>query len=549
MKRIVKVEIFLVCFMVFFWWNMALAGPLHEELESISPDISKIRGLIKAGADVNEPYRGITGLSYPLHMAIISASDDKLRLVKTLLDAGARVDVRDDVGATPLHTAATTNAPEIIKLLIRHGARVDATDKNGDTPLHYAAGNSAYEAAKVLIENGADVMKKNKKGNTPLHELDILGDDSNATKNTLLLAGLLIDKGADPNAKGDLGRTPLFTVMESTELYELLVKRGARLDVRDRLGGTLLHKVTGGLYEKGIEGLVRWLVKKGIPVDVKDKDGNTPLMDAAENGKVKKARTLLELGANPKEKNKKGETSLHKAALYASMFPAKMDIIKILLEKGADRSVRTSEGKLPLDYAYNQKVKELLSRGIKKENTKEAAQDLSGLIREVAKELSIMIDEKGRAYVKAFKEAREADDLGSVYSISDLNSKIASMKKYERASYEFLDIFRNAQDVAGQLAKKKGLPREYRGELYKEIKKVLDAKDASKAEPRLSLDIELARSLKKQYQVLKDTWGKWSLDRRQRRINFKSADIQERVISAFQQADRAKKRLQQFLQR
>lgn len=251
MKRAIKFTLFLMSFLLTLGLHSAEAGPLHEELESLSPDIAKIKNLIKNGADVNEPFRGITGLSYPLHMAIISESDNKPAVVKVLLEAGARVDVRHDLGGTPLHTAATTNAPEIVRLLLKYGASAGVTDNNGDTPLHYAAGNSAYQAAKVLIKAGADVMKRNKKGNTPLHELDLLGDENKATENTLMFAELLIRNGVDLNARSELGRTPLFTVMESTELYDLFLKKGARFDMRDRLGKTVLHKVRGGLGGEG----------------------------------------------------------------------------------------------------------------------------------------------------------------------------------------------------------------------------------------------------------------------------------------------------------
>ncbi|GHG89088.1 ankyrin repeat domain-containing protein [Comamonas sp. JC664] len=57
------------------------------------------------------------------------------RLYQELLDAGAPIDARDDIDATPLHRAASYGHVPIAELLLSRGAEVNAIDGLGRTPL------------------------------------------------------------------------------------------------------------------------------------------------------------------------------------------------------------------------------------------------------------------------------------------------------------------------------------------------------------------------------------------------------------------------------
>lgn len=55
-------------------------------------------------------------------------------MVKLLLDHGAKVDLADNAGVTPLMRAARRNE-SIVRLFFHHNASVDKQDANGQTAL------------------------------------------------------------------------------------------------------------------------------------------------------------------------------------------------------------------------------------------------------------------------------------------------------------------------------------------------------------------------------------------------------------------------------
>lgn len=80
---------------------------------------------------------------------------------------------------------------------------------------------------------------------------------------------------------------------------------------------------------------IQYLIEHGAQVNAKDKNGNTPLNTALEGASTKEkeifatVKALVDNGADPRIKNKKGET-----ALYILRTPAKFDpAVKAELEK------------------------------------------------------------------------------------------------------------------------------------------------------------------------------------------------------------------------
>jgi ankyrin repeat protein len=112
----------------------------------------------------------------PLHLAAIEGD---VTTVRALLDAGAKVNARDETplpdgkvysrGQTPLHLAVESGKTAVSRLLLDRGAEVNAADEIGKrTPLHYAAWDGGAELIELLLSRKADRTAKDKDGRTPL---------------------------------------------------------------------------------------------------------------------------------------------------------------------------------------------------------------------------------------------------------------------------------------------------------------------------------------------------------------------------------------------
>ena len=73
--------------------------------------------------------------------------------VRTLIAAGASVDLKNEYGMTALKLAAGRNHQDIVKLLVAGGADKAAKDMYGHTAHHYAKQNKHLETAELLAHD------------------------------------------------------------------------------------------------------------------------------------------------------------------------------------------------------------------------------------------------------------------------------------------------------------------------------------------------------------------------------------------------------------
>ncbi|MFT7596704.1 MAG: ankyrin repeat protein [Paracoccaceae bacterium] len=138
--------------------------------------------------------------------------------LQQVIDTGADVNARDDVGRSALHWAAGA-APEVIVSLLQAGADVHAGDQYQRTPLHFVSATGSGENITLLLQAGADVNARTANDWTPLHGVAKFGAPENVT--------LLLAAGADGAARTQMGETAFVlgetnARMAGTEALEVL---------------------------------------------------------------------------------------------------------------------------------------------------------------------------------------------------------------------------------------------------------------------------------------------------------------------------------------
>ena len=113
-----------------------------------SADLAVMRLLLEKGAD---PSRPTTDHSTPLLAAATGQGarfaggaerpiPEFVEAIRLCLEKGSDVNATNDRGDTPMHAAAERGADEIVQFLADHGAKLDVKNKSGRTPLDVAMG-------------------------------------------------------------------------------------------------------------------------------------------------------------------------------------------------------------------------------------------------------------------------------------------------------------------------------------------------------------------------------------------------------------------------
>ena len=278
-------------------------------------DLDSARLLAAAGADISAP--GPDGRS-PL---LIASAGGHEPLAIFLLGKGANPNAADRLGLTALHYAATAGKLELIKRLLAAEAnpnsraireRANSGPKStvdyppvsivGATPLVLAAEAGNAEAVRLLAANGADLQLSTNEKTTPLIVAagagvyqDLANDQAQEEwkRRHFETGKVLADLGVDVNAKGENGWTALHaaTYMGLDSLIQLLVEKGAKLDVMDDFGQTPLS-IAEGVITVGLGNAANRRPRnvRRSTADLLLKLGATPLERSGVQISIKKGR-------------------------------------------------------------------------------------------------------------------------------------------------------------------------------------------------------------------------------------------------------------------
>jgi ankyrin repeat protein len=328
----------------------------------------------------------------PLYWAARSKSPE---MVKVLLEAGADPDAKDRSGNRPLHAAVFTGDREMIAALIAGKADVNAPGQGGCVPLYWACTKLDVEMVKQLLAAGAKPLQGDgKSASSPMNATTssvksnqqlAQGNPQQKLERGKIIMTLLLDHGADPNERNWTEQWPII-FGAPPEIAELLIARGAKLDVTNGYGDTALHSVAA----QGLDDSIKFFIERGVGLEVRNKKGETALHKAASHDRQGLALALLlEKGAEVKARDEDERTPLHRAVMLNNLKG-----VTTLLEKAAEIEAKDKEGATPLHLAAkagnDAMVMLLLRRGAAVDSTdKQGKTALDWTTKETTKKILI----------------------------------------------------------------------------------------------------------------------------------------------------------------
>ncbi|KAM4885639.1 POU domain class 2-associating factor 1 [Sylvia borin] len=234
-----------------------------------------------------------------------------------------RLDAKEHRGKTPLLVAVTARQAAIVHDLIQAGADINAVDNKGQSALHLAATYGYAQVLQVILSLAfpLDLEMKDFEGHTPLH-CAVLAHNS-----------LLREQGSQA-----------VTEEQHRELQQ---------------------------QSRELESCIHLLVQTGASIYSRDvKSNKTVLHFTVQDGNVSLLRYFLELNACKSKdfvNNKAhGNTALHMAAALPGD-KNQREMVQLLLEHGADPSIRNLDNDQPIHMAppgkAGDQVRHLLKKG------------------------------------------------------------------------------------------------------------------------------------------------------------------------------------------
>jgi len=337
-------------------WNVPLILGIRND------NLEMVKLLVENGADIN---RKESVYMKPIKIAVLDFdftdkfTDQRLEIIKYLVKKGAVLD--DNI----LYLAVKANSVKLIKFLLENGAKLKLNDKYGDTPYELAAEKGYLGILKKLFatKKNKEIINKSffkavgKKNNEEMinylislnADINYIDDKTGKNiliraieKNNINLVKLIVKKSANVNFISKHGYTPLMASINNYEIIKYLINNKAKVNLYNpKYSQNLLSYAISMGDDNNV---IKLLIKKRA---------NTK--NALYNASIKFNNEIVELllTKNIKiNKKYKGETPLTATVKYATYnmrdFNRKPNIKKtltILISKGGEINKKYLESK------------------------------------------------------------------------------------------------------------------------------------------------------------------------------------------------------------
>lgn len=359
---------------------------LDEQLRSAAwaDEVPRARRLLRQGADVNA--KDETEQSAYL----IATSEGYLDLLRLTLRNGAKVNDKDSWNGTGLIRAAERGHSLLVGELLRAGINRDHVNRIGYQAIHEAVwlgkDTPLYATTvRVLAAGGVELDRRSPSaGLTPLEMarqrgysgLERIMDtvttaDRPANPDSALLraaqagdadaVAVALRAGADIEARDKHDRTALLlsAAQDHVAVAAVLVAMGANPDALDDRHDTpwLVTGVTGSVA------MLETLLPADPDLTIRNRFGGLSPIPASERGHVDYLRRVVQTDVDINHVNDLGWTALLEAVILGDGGKDHQEIVRILLEAGADPDIADRDGVTPLRHAEHrghQKIASLL---------------------------------------------------------------------------------------------------------------------------------------------------------------------------------------------
>ena len=326
---------------------------------------NNVKLLLDKNADVNITTNWNETVFY------ISCSKGNIRIARLLLEKNpdSDVNIKTNYDSIPLYVACQNGYMHIVKLLLDNMVNINAISYRGYNAISIACKKSLlnYDIVKILCKNGADLNH-------------IMPDDQTiidraVLDNRIQIVKLLCKYKADINlqlpAHDNMSPLMIACINGRTECAKILLDNGANTELLNTFGDTCLFAAIEYDYSDLIE-----LLHHNKADFSKLCKNVSPLERACIRGSIKCFKTIINLGLDTWNEYKyalhwssgAGHHSFVKYLLsldmninkkrfdekYTPIFIAiidnKYDIVKLLLENGADINIRNSSDESPIIY-------------------------------------------------------------------------------------------------------------------------------------------------------------------------------------------------------